>query len=417
MKTLFKIVILLLILGAIAAAGYRPAGEYLKRRNQPKWRCEEVTRGRIAFVVNATGTVKPVLSVRVGAVVSGPIVKLYKDFNDEVKEKELLAQIDPLLYKAAVARDEAMLATRVAEQRRAEAQLEQTKADHRRAVALFEENPDFISGAELDQLKYSVAALTAARDVAIAAVQQAEASLKNSQVNLEYTEIKSPVDGIIIDRKIDEGQALAAAFQTPELFIVAPDLRKKMHIYANVDETDIGLIQQAQRLGQPVQFTVDAHPEELFTGVIEEIRLASKETQNVVTYPVVLAAPNPDLKLLPGMTAGISFRIDERQDVLRIPNTALRYFPEEKYVRPEDRELLRGETGKKEDPGDPHVILSAEEKAELRRKRSRRHVWVVDREQLRAVEVTIGLADSKSSELVSGDLAEGQSLVTGVDPK
>ena len=371
--------------------------------------------GRIVRVVNCSGTVKPVLSVRVGAVVSGPVVGLFKDFNEEVKKGDLLAEIDPRLYQAAVDRDEANLESRKADILRVQAQLGQATNDNRRALELFKENPDFVSQAELDQLRFSVASLEAQLKLAQAAVAQAKASLTNSQINLDYTKISSPVDGVIIDRKIDEGQSLASQFQTPELFIVAPDLREKVHIYATVDETEIGLIQEAQKKGRPVEFTVDAYLDDLFTGAIDEIRLSSTEVQNVVTYPVVIAAPNPDLKLLPGMTANISVKVDERDRVVKIPNAALRDYPDEKHVHPDDRKLLKGETWESKDSDDPEVILSAEEKAEVRRKRNRRHVRRVEGEFLRAVEVVIGLVDSKHSELVSGNLKEGDQLVTGIE--
>ena len=149
---------------------------------------------------------------------------------------------------------------------------------------------------------------------------------------------------MVINRKIDPGQTLASQFQTPELFIVAPDMRKKMHIHALVDEADIGLIRQAQQEQKKVIFTVDAYLDDLFEGVVEEVRLSSTTTQNVVTYPVIVAAPNPDLKLLPGMTANISFQVEERQEVIKIPNAALRFYPKPEQVREEDRQLLEGLT-------------------------------------------------------------------------
>jgi HlyD family secretion protein len=212
---------------------------------------------------------------------------------------------------------------------------------------------------------------------------------------------------------------VAASFQTPELFTVAPDMRKEMRVFASVDEADIGLIRDAQRSGQPVRFTVDAFPDDLFSGTIFQIRKNSTTTQNVVTYPVVVSAPNPDLKLLPGMTASISFQVGEKSNVVRLPNAALRFYPQREQVRPEDRALLESGNGQavQKDEDEIEVTPSAEEKAEIRRKRSRRHVWVVDGPLLRAVEVFTGLSDSKHTELVSGDLREGDKLVTGIQPK
>jgi HlyD family secretion protein len=226
------------------------------------------------------------------------------------------------------------------------------------------------------------------------------------------------VDGVIVDRKVDPGQTVAASFQTPELFSVAPDMRQEMRVFASVDEADIGLIRQAQQTGQPVRFTVDAYPDDLFEGKIFQIRKNSTTTQNVVTYPVVVSAPNPELKLLPGMTASISFQVGEVSNVIRIPNAALRFYPLRDQVRPEDRKLLEsaaslpGEADERTD-----ATRSAEEKAETRRRRGRRHVWAVDGEFLRAVEVVTGLSDSKFTELIAGEMAEGQKLVTGIQPK
>ena len=416
MSGVLKLLLVLLVLGATGAAGYQPAVEYWKERNRPKWKTADVAEGKIISVVNSTGTVKPVLSVQVGAVVSGPIEELYVDFNQEVRKGELMAKIDPRLFDANVKRDQAVLKTRLAEIERVKAVLQQAKNDELRAIKLREENEDFISDAEMDQFKFSRMSFEAQLLVAEASVSQAEASLENSEANLGYTKILSPVDGIVIDRKIDPGQALAAQFQTPELFVVAPDMRKKMHIFASVDEADIGLIRAAQQKGEPVRFTVDAYPDDLFDGVIEEIRFSSTETQNVVTYPVVVAAENADLKLLPGMTASISFQVDHREEAVKIPNSALRFYPPAKHVRKEDRELLEGKDWEKDDE-DADVEMSAEQKAEARRKRNRRHVWIVDGEHLRAVEVETGITDSKFSELVEGELEPGQKIVTGLETK
>jgi HlyD family secretion protein len=271
-------------------------------------------------------------------------------------------------------------------------------------------------------LEAQVKVCKAAVEQAEAAVKQAEATLDHSRTQLDYTNIKSPVDGIVINRKIDPGQTLASQFQTPELFIVAPDMRKKMHIHAAVDEADIGLIREAQKRRKKVVFTVDAYLDDLFEGEIEEVRYSSTTTQNVVTYPVIVAATNPDLKLLPGMTASISFQVDERKDVVKIPNAALRFYPNLEHVRLADRKLLEGSdapgaTGETEESDQPEQTLSAEERAELRRRRSRRHVWMVEGEFLKAVEVVTGISDSQYTEMISGDLKKGQKLVTGIQPQ
>jgi HlyD family secretion protein len=399
-------------------------GSYLRERARVNWREADVTRGAVVAVVNSTGTVKPVQSVSVGTFVSGPIASIPVDFNDEVKKGQLMAKIDPRIYAASVAQARAFLANQLAGVERAKAQLQQARNDEARSRALRGENRTFISDAEMDQYKYKRMTAEAELDLAVSAVDQARAALDTTEANLGYTDIKSPVDGVIIDRKIDPGQTVAASFQTPELFIVAPDLRKEVRVFASVDEADIGLIREAQRTGQPARFTVDAYPDDLFAGTIYQIRQNSTTTQNVVTYPVVVSAPNADLKLLPGMTASLSFQVGAVKNVLRVPNAALRFYPQREQVRPEDRKLLESAAGSAGAPGagpsdqdQSDTNLSADDKAEARRRRSRRHVWVVDGEVLRAVPVETGLSDSKNTQLISGELKEGDKLVTGVQPK
>ncbi|MEX0939144.1 MAG: efflux RND transporter periplasmic adaptor subunit [Pirellulales bacterium] len=416
MSTLLRFAVVMVALGVVGAAAYSPVASYWKARSKPNFREVEVTRGDIASVVNATGTIQPVLKVAIGSFVSGPITALHVQFNTQVKEGDLMAEIDPRIYKAAVDRDLAVLATRKAEVERSKAQLQQAINDEKRARALREENRNYLSDSEMDQFRFNRMALEAALDVAEANVLQAQANLENSELNLQYTKILSPVDGMVIDRKIDPGQTLAAQFQTPELFVVALDMRKKMFIHANVDEADIGYIREAQQRGSPVEFTVDAYREDLFDGMIEEVRFNSTTTQNVVTYPVIVAAPNPDLKLLPGMTATISFQIEKLEDVIQIPNSALRYYPDRSLVREVDRDVLDGA----EDPDEVEteqatsVDASAADQAEARRANGRRHVWVADGHYVKPIEVEIGISDHRYTQLVSGDLKPEQKLVSGI---
>lgn len=429
MKKFLKIGLILLIPVLLAAAAYRPAIEYWRKRNRPDWRTGTVDKGDIVYYVNSTGTVKPKLQVAVGAFVSGPIVDLPVEFNQEVKKGDLLAQIDQRLYQANYDRDLATLVSRKADVIRVKGQLQQAINDEKRSLALREEDKSFIAQAEMDKFKFGRIALEAQLDAAIAAVAQAEATLKNSEASLNYTKILSPVDGIVIDRKIEPGQTLAAQFQTPELFIVAPDMRTEMHVHASVDEVEIGRVMDAQRKKNPVTFSVDAYADQMFQGEILEVRLSSTSTQNVVTYPVIVKAPNPDLKLLPGMTASLSFKVDERKDVLRIPNVALRFYPSNiMQVRKEDRKIIDGtwiDSEEKdegiEDPDNPFVndeqasnTLSVVQKAEMKQKRRYRYVWVDDGDFLRGVKVLTGLDDGIYSELLEGDLKEGDRLVTGI---
>jgi HlyD family secretion protein len=421
MRTLIKTVLVLTVLGALGALGYPYVTALWKERHRPRYRQTAVVRGDVVSVINATGTVQPVLRVSVGSFVSGPVRELHVDFNAKVSKDQVMAELDPRIYEASVARDQAALATQRAEVERAKAQLQQAKNDEKRAQAFRAENADYISDTEMDQYTFNRQALEAQLKVAEAAVQQAEGSLKNSQTNLDYTKIRAPVDGIVIDRKIDKGQTLAASFQTPELFVVAPEMDKRMLVYASVDEADIGLIREAKERKQKVDFTVDAYPEDLFEGEISQIRLNPTTTQNVVTYTVVVEAPNPELKLLPGMTATLSFKVAERKDVLKVPNSALRFYPKVEQVRKEDRKLLEGTATESpanhdEDQTDTsQTQRPAAERVKVGRKRNQRHVWVVDGEFLRAVPVTTGLVDYEYTELIRGELKEKQELVTDLD--
>ena len=430
MKLLLKLTVVLAVLAGGGAAAYYYGMRYWKARNTPKFRTAEVVRGEIVSVVNATGTVEPKLRVSVGSFVSGPIVVLNADYNDEVKkvdadeelplsekQERLMAKIDPRLYDAAVKRDQAALAKAIADVKRVEALRDQAKSDYDRALALQEDDPDFISGTEIDQYKYSYVSLEAQLEVAKASLEQAEANLENSQTNLEYTEVYSPVDGIVIDRKIDKGQTLVAQFQTPELFVVAPDMDKEMYVYASVDEADIGLIREAKEGDQPVFFTVDAYPKSLFEGKIHQIRKNPTTVQNVVTYPVVVTTPNPEMKLMPGMTANLSFQIEKREDVAKIPNAAIRFYPEKAHVRKEDQKILEGtEDGDEQESADDDSgdLRSAVERIIARKERKKRHVWVKEGEKLKAVEINVGMSDFKYTEMESGPLEEGQELVTGL---
>ncbi len=418
MKKLLAIILIIAVVGGLLTAGGMKLLDVWRERHKPKFHEASLVRGDIVAVVNSTGTIQPVLRVSVGTFVSGPISELSVDFNDRVKKGQLLARIDPRIYNAGVARDEAALATAKAEMARIVALRQQAVNDEKRAEQLREINPEYLADSVMDQYRFQRQSFDAQLRVAEASIKQAEAMLENSQANLGYTEIRSPVDGIVIDRKIDEGQTLAAQFSTPELFIVAPDMDKEMNIYASVDEADIGLIREAQQRQAAVEFTVDSYPTDLFEGRIDQIRLNPTTTENVVTYPVVVKAPNPEMKLLPGMTASLSFRVGQRQDVLKIPNAALRFYPKPEHVHPDDRPILEGAVTASLDEDDAQTARdsrSASEKAEDGRRRSRRHVWIVENDLLRAVPVTTGLSDYQFTELVEGSLQGGQKMVTRVE--
>ncbi len=413
-----------LIVGAIClwgiVAAYGAATDYIKQRTAPQWRQVDVVRGRLTTVVNASGTVNPVRTISVGSFVSGPIetAEPLADYNQEVKKDDILCKIDPRTYQANLERDEATVLSRKADLERAEAQLDQAQRDLERSTNLSNQGKSFLSASELDKVVFAVKTQKAQVDIARASLQVAESQMRFSQLQLTYCDIRAPEDGIIINRKISPGQTIAAQFQTPELFTIAPGMRERMDVEARVDEADIGLILTAQERRLPVTFTVDAYPEEVFEGRVEQVRMNSTMTQNVVTYPVIVAAENPKLKLRPGMTASVSFQVDERDDVIKLPNSALRFYPDVNYVRPQDKGLLEG-TGSptKAEEDDVEIssrAMSVNEIAEMRQRRNRRHVWVADGALLRAVAVETGLSDSQFTQLVAGELHPGDQLVTGM---
>ena len=415
MRFFVKFLIVVLVLGGAGWASYQPLLDYWRERNRPKWETAEVIQGDAKRVITSTGIIEPVLKVSVGAFVSGPIVELHVDFNDEVKEGDLLAKVDPLLYQAAVDRDQASFATREAEVARVTAQLKLAENNLQRGERLREKNERYLSDREMDALRAEYEALQASLRVAMASVEQARAQLNNSQTNLDYCAIRSPVDGVILELKIDPGQTLASQFQTPELFIVAPDLRKQLHVFATVDESDIGLIRRAYEQNLPVTFTVDAYPGEVFEGKIEQIRLGATEVQNVITYPVVVTTENPDMKLLPSMTAQLSFEVESVSDVIKVPNAALRYYPENmQWVREEDRKLLDGSQWAAASPASDDSIGDDEAEESDDNVANRRHVWVVENDLLKAIEVEIGFMESRFTTVTSGELKPGMALVTGL---
>ncbi|MGL4552585.1 MAG: efflux RND transporter periplasmic adaptor subunit, partial [Gemmataceae bacterium] len=262
---------------------------------------------------------------------------------------------------------------------------------------------------ELDGFLASRESLDAQLELADKSIEQAVANMLNSTINLGYTTIVSPVNGVVIEKKIDEGQTVASQFQTPEMLIIGEDMDRLMHVYASVDEADVGQITEAMKRKTPVRFTIDAYPQELFEGTVLQVRNNSTTNQNVVTYPVVIEALYPGSKLRPGMTANLSFTIETRPGVLRVPAAALRFSPPLNRVREEDKKYLLGVT-----PTATGVKLSAEDKTKATKARNRRLVWVADGDLLRAVPVRLGLVDGRFAELLDGGLKEGDEVVTGI---
>ncbi len=270
------------------------------------WRTEAIQRGDIKVQVSATGTLNPVTTVQVGSQISGTIAALHADFNSRVHAGQVLAQIDPTFLKAQVAQSEADV-------EKAQVALRQAERDFARQQPLREQG--LASQADIDAAQ---TALEAAR----ASVKSAEAALLRAKTNLQYATIASPIDGIVISRDVDVGQTVAASLSAPTLFTIAKDMAE-MQLEAAVDEADVGLL----RVGQSVTFTVDAFPDRTFGGVVEQIRLAPRTEQNVVSYTVIVRVDNPEQRLMPGMTANATFLVDQARDVLKVPVAALQFRP------------------------------------------------------------------------------------------
>lgn len=403
----------LVALGICAGLGYviyNHGMDYLPMGAPPTFQQVEIKEGSLVSVVRSNGTIKPVLTVSVGSFVSGPVKDIFVDFNDKVEEGQIMATIDPRTYAAIAARDEAVHATAVADQKRVEVLLEQAKLDEQRALAVQKENESYVSRAELDAKRFNRLSIEAQLEVAAANVKQAEAAMQNSQANMQYTEIRAPVAGVVIDRKIEPGQTLASSFQIPELFQIAQNMDQEMRILVSVDEADIGTIIKAFSEDRPVQFTVDAYPDDVFEGKVEQIRSAADGRQAVVTYPVVVSVPNPDLKLLPGMTANVAFEVSVIEDTVLVPNNALRFLPDPKHVVPDQRaEYLQRTAAKNQ-----FVERAEESSSETPGVTGKRLLWVTDKNLLRFVEVEIGDSNDQMTELKKSRLKPGDRVVSAV---
>src|SRR4030043_2158669 len=314
---------ILIIGGIIIVIGIAAFILFRGNKNEPKFRFDKVARGDIEMAVTATGTVNPVTTVLVGTQVSGTIKDIYVDFNTPVKKGQLIALIDPALFEAQVNQAKANLFSAKANLEKAEAILIDAKRTMDRNKELFSKN--LIARSDLDTSETNYETAKASVSAAKSQVAQTEAALSLAETNFHYTRIVSPVGGIVVSRNVDVGQTVAASFQTPTLFSIAQDLTK-MQIDTNVDEADIG----KNKVGQDVEFTVDAYPDITFRGKVWQIRNAPITVQNVVTYDVVIIVGNPELKLKPGMTANVSIIISIKKDVVKIPNAALRFKLPEK---------------------------------------------------------------------------------------
>jgi HlyD family secretion protein len=385
------------------------------------FRTVPVTRGDLQAVISATGTVEPEEVVDVGAQVAGKIVAFGKDkhgktvdYGSVVEAGTVLAKIDDALYAADLADAKAQLEQRKANVQRAQsdlgqlqAKLYQAKRDWMRAQKLGPS--DALSQADYDaalsayeiakaNVKVGQAALAQAKN----AVAQAEAALRKARQNLDYCTIISPVKGVIIDRRVNIGQTVVSSLNAPSLFLIAKDL-KRLQVWASVNEADIGSI----RPGQPVTFTVDAYPGETFEGVVGKIRLNATMTQNVVTYTVEVNTDNRDGKLLPYLTANLKFLVAERQDVLMVPNAALRWGPQPDQIAPQVRQALGERKGK--NPGNAEASTGKEDKGGPRQG----VLWIPEGKYVKPVKVSLGLNDGSLTEIRDSDLKEGMRVVVG----
>jgi len=301
-------IVSLIVLAAVVAAYFL---FFQKSKATYEFRFDKVSTGDVTMNVTATGTINAVTSVAVGTQVSGIIAKLYADFNSVVKEGQVIAQIDPTFLQQSVKDASASL-------ERAQAQYNDAKRVYERTKSLFEKNLE-------SQVNYDAALTSFESDKA--ALKQAEASLDRAKINLAYATIYAPINGVVIDRQVNVGQTVAASFSSPTLYTIANDLNH-MQVLATIDESDIGQIS----VGQQATFTVDAYPTDEFVGTVSQIRLAPVTIQNVVNYTVVVDVNNRQLKLMPGMTASVKILVGNAQNVLRIPNMALRFQPPAELV-------------------------------------------------------------------------------------
>lgn len=341
------------------------SGIMVKVKSAPKFITAPVTKRTITQLVEASGTINPVNTVSVGSTVSGLISAIYVDFNSVVKKGQLLAEIDPRTFQATV--DQNLAAVNNAEASLAEVQatLEMSTKTYNRYKNLYSRN--FIPKSELDQAESDYKAGLAKVKAAKFKIQQTRAQYEQSLVNLNYTKVIAPVDGMIISREIDLGQPVAATLQAPELFTIAQDL-EEMQIEVNVSEADIGEVKE----GQNVIYTLDGYPNSEFEGKVTQVRISPTTVSNVVTYSVIVKVDNADLKLKPGMTANVSIITSEEKDALCVPNRALKFTPPENNQRYEQQGL-----------------------------------WVVEKGKAHRVNIKIGASDDNYTQIISDEISEG----------
>lgn len=325
-----------------------------------------VAPANIMNSITATGTIEPVTSVTVGTQVSGIVSKLFVDYNSVVKKGQVIAELDKTNLMSQLNTAKTQLAT-------AQSQLNYQTANYKRYKTLFEKG--LVAADDFDNAKLSY---TQAKEQMASAKEE----VQRAQTNLGYATITSPIDGVVLSKSVEEGQTVAASFSTPELFTIAQDLTN-MQVVADVDEADIGDVKEGER----VSFTVDAYPDDTFEGEVKQVRQEATTTNNVVTYEVVISAPNADLKLKPGLTANVTIYTAERKGVLSVPSKALRFTPQKETV------------------GKMKIVDAANAKNK---------VWTIEGNSIVAHKVNIGMTDGTNTQIVGG-IAEGTKVVTGLN--
>ena len=414
-KKVWIVVGILLVVGAYGWFRVRKA----RAQGQVAYDTTAVTRGRIVAKVTATGVLSAIITVQVGSQVSGTIAALHADWNSKVKKGQLIAKIDPALFDAAVQQARANLVA-------AQGNLTKAKAQSVDAARQAARNKELLARKLIAQADYDTAQATADADAAAVvaadgAVAQAKASLNQAEVNLAYTDIKSPTEGTVISRNVDVGQTVAASLQAPTLFVIAQDL-EKMQVDTSVAEADIGKIQPGMR----ATFSVDAYPGDRFSGSVRQVRINPQTVQNVVTYDAVIDVNNPLLKLMPGMTANCTFVYAEKSDVLRVPNSALRFLPPPELMA----RLFPGKKGSRSGRGADQTAGGASGGAQGsgtgggppggRGPRQgggpsdQKNVWLLQSDKPVQTSIKAGVSDGSLTEVVSGDVKEGDLVITDV---
>lgn len=374
MKKLWIIVISVVIIGA--GAYY-----WLSRNSSDKisYQLGKVDRGDISVNISATGSLQAVTTVQVGSQITGTIARLYADFNSVVTEGQLLAQLDPTFLQASVREQQANVD-------KAQAQVNEAERNLKRTSDLFSKS--MVAQTDMD-------AVTTSLESARADLRQAQASLQRAEVNLRYATIRAPISGLVISRNVDVGQTVAASLQAPTLFTIANDLRK-MQVQADVDEADIGSV----KVGQPVTFRVDAYPDDEFDGQVSQIRMAPVVNQNVVTYNVIIDVTNPELKLMPGMTATIAIEVSRMENILRIPLQALHFTPSD------SGRMLMNTGGATPASGDKTGMGNS-----LPHNKNRARLWVLENGRPSPRYIIRGIQNTRYAEAKESDLKEGDEVI------